>query len=80
MNNRSINRRVIELLAELSDNNQVQVTQNKHIKISGWFGGEKHSHVLSCSPSSNYQRTACAGLRSFIRTTKLTVNPTDYSL
>ena len=79
MNTRSINRKVIELLAELSDNKEVSVKRNKHIKVTGVFAGEKHSLMLACSPFSNYQRTACAALRKFIRSTNL-VKPTDYSL
>ena len=80
MSTRSINRKVIELLTELSDTNRVSVTQNKHIKVTGLFAGEKHSLVLALSPSSNYQRTSCAALRKFIRSTNLKVNPTNYSL
>jgi len=80
MNTRSITRRVIELLTELSDNKEVQIIQNKHIKISGLYGGERRAFVLPCSPSSNYKRNVCAALRSFIRSTRLQVNPTNYSL
>ena len=76
----SINRKVIELLTELSDTKEVTVTHNKHIKVTGVFAGEKHSLMLVSSPYSNYQRTACAALRKFIRSTNLPVNPTDYSL
>ena len=49
MNTRSINRKVIELLTELSDNKEVSVTRNKHIKVTGVFAGEKHSLMLACS-------------------------------
>lgn len=80
MNTRSINRKVIELLTELSDNKEVRVTQNKHIKISGMFGGVKHSLTLACSPGSHYQRSACASLRKFIRFSNLPLNPTDFTL
>ena len=34
-----INKKVIDLLRELSDDNQIKITQNKHLKIKGNFGG-----------------------------------------
>ena len=80
MNTRSINRKVIELLTELSDNKEVQVTRNKHVKVSGIFGGKKRIMVLSFSPGTYYQQNATGTLRQFIRSNQLPVNPTDYSL
>lgn len=80
MSTRSINRKVIGHLKELSDDKEVHVTQNKHIKVTGLYGGEKRSFVLACSPFSNYQKTALSALRRFIRSIPLQVNPTDFSL
>ena len=80
MNTRSINRKVIELLTELSDNKEVQVTRNKHVKVSGIFGGKKRIMVLSFSPGAYYRQNAIGMLRQFIRSNQLSVNPTDYSL
>ena len=80
MNTRSINRKVIELLTELTDNKEVQVIHNKHIKVTGVYGGQKRSHSLCCSPSSCYLMRAQGDLRRFIRSLPIHVNPTDYSL
>ena len=44
MNTRSINRKVIGFLTELSDNKEVSVTQNKHIKVTGVFAGKAFSN------------------------------------
>ena len=80
MNTRSINSKVIELLTELSDNKEVLVSRNKHIKVSGTFGGRKGTMVLSFSPGAYYHQNATGTLRRFIRSLPLNVNPTDYSL
>ena len=80
MNTRSINRKVIELLTELTDNKEVQVICNKHIKVIGVYGGQKRTHSLCCSPSSCYLKSARGNLRQFIRSLPLQLNPTDYSL
>ena len=41
MNVRSINEKVIECLRELSDDKDLSIEQNKHIKITGSFRGKK---------------------------------------
>ena len=80
MNTRSINRRVIELLTELSDNKEVLVSRNKHIKVSGMFGGKKGTLILCFSPGAYYHQNATGALRRFIRSLPIQVNPTDYAL
>lgn len=67
MNYRKINKKVIELLRGLSDNNSLQITQNKHLKIKGSFGGTQKTIVLFCSPSSCYQKYLRSTLRRFLK-------------
>jgi hypothetical protein len=71
MNTKSINRKVIEYLRELSDNKEVTIEQNKHIKVTGSFRGQKRSLVLFCSPSSCYQTYLRSTFRRFIRSLDL---------
>ena len=50
MEYRAINKKVIALLTQLSDNQQLDIQQNKHIKLSGIFNGERRVLALSVSP------------------------------
>ena len=43
---RKINRKVITLLTQLSDNRELDIQQNKHIKVTGLYGGEKRTFTL----------------------------------
>ena len=67
MNCKKINKKVIDLLRELSDDNQIKITQNKHLKIKGKFGGTEKTLILFCSPSSCYQRYLRSTLRRFLK-------------
>lgn len=68
MNNRLINYTIIEFLTELTDNNTIEIQQNKHIKLIGLYGGKKRSFILSCSPSSSYTKHMRSCLKRFLRT------------
>ena len=59
-----VNRKVIDLLRFLSDDGQIKVIQNSHIKVSGIFQGKKRSITLSSSPVSYYYEK---NIRSLIR-------------
>ena len=52
MKNSEINRKVISLLKQISDDNQVWITQKKHIKVVGNYGGQERSFMLSSSPTN----------------------------
>jgi hypothetical protein len=67
MNNRSINHTIIEFLSDLTDNGELIIQQNKHIRLTGIYGGKKRSFTLSCSPSSSYQKLMRSNLKRFIR-------------
>jgi len=76
MNQRTINKRVINYLREISDGKQVVVDQNKHIKVTGHFRGRKRSIVLFCSPSSCYQTYLRSTLRRFLKGLEIDVELT----
>ena len=46
-----IYRRVINILRTYTDDNNVDVVQNKHIKVIGTYGGVSRSFLLSPSPT-----------------------------
>ena len=71
-----INRVIIKYLEDLTDTKSVVVTQHKHIKIEGVYGGHKRSLTLAISPSSLYQSYVRSMLRRFIRTLEID-NPPD---
>ena len=71
MNVKSVNKKVIECLRELSDDKGLSIEQNKHIKVTGTFRGQKRSLVLFCSPSSCYQTYLRSTLRRFLRSLEL---------
>ena len=63
-----INRRVIKILRSYTDNNYVDVIQNKHIKVIGTYGGVTRSFPLSPSPThSNYERSVRSYLNRFLQ-------------
>ena len=51
MKNNAINRKVIALLKEISDDNQVWITQRSHIKVVANYGGQERTFMLSSSPT-----------------------------
>jgi hypothetical protein len=71
MNVKSVNKKVIECLRELSDDKGLSIEQNKHIKVTGTFRGQKRSLVLFCSPSSCYQTYLRSTLRRFLKNLEL---------
>ena len=62
------------LLKQLSDDKNVSVEQNKHLKVTGFYGGRKKVLILSCSPSSNYQKNLRSSLRKFLRSLAIEVD------
>ena len=63
----SINRKVITLLTQLSDNQKLQIKCNKHLKVTGIYGGEKRTFTLANSPStSNYEKRMRSTVKRFI--------------
>ena len=63
-----INRRVINILRTNTDDNNVDVVQNKHIKVIGTYGGVSRSFLLSPSPThSNYERSVRSYLNRFLQ-------------
>ena len=71
MNVKSVNKKVIECLRELSDDKDLSIEHNKHIKVPGSFRGKKRSLVLFCSPSSCYQTYLRSTLRRFLKNLEL---------
>jgi hypothetical protein len=71
MNVKSVNKKVIDCLRELSDDKDLSIEQNKHMKVTGYFRGQKRSLVLFCSPSSCYQTYLRSTLRRFLKSLEL---------
>ena len=69
------NRRIIKFLRDLADSGSVQITQNRHLLVSATYGGQKRTFGLSCSPSSNYQRTVRCRLNRFVRSLEIEQKP-----
>lgn len=69
------NRRIIKFLRDLADSGSVQITQNRHLLVSATYGGQKRTFGLSCSPSSNYQRTIRCRLNRFVRSLPIDQKP-----
>jgi len=67
MNYREINKRLIDHLRHVSDDHELTIEQNKHIKVTGTFLGQQRSITLCCSPSSSYQTYLRSRLRRFLR-------------
>lgn len=67
MNYREINKRLINHLRHLSDDHELIIEQNKHIKVTGTFLGQQRSITLCCSPSSSYPSYLRSRLRRFLR-------------
>ena len=63
---RKINRKVITLLTQLSDNRELDIQQNKHIKVTGSFGGEKRTFTLASSPNGCYEKHMRSAVKRFI--------------
>ena len=76
MSAKSINRDVIGILRKLSDNNHVNVIQNKHIKVIGVYGGITRSFMLSTSPSNLYRFHMRSQLSRFIQSLNIKTNIT----
>ena len=77
MSSKSINRDVIGILRKLSDDNNVTVVQNKHIKVVGVYGGITRSFMLSTSPSSpHYRLFLRSQLTRFIQSLNIKTNIT----
>ena len=74
MKNTTINRKVIGLLRQLSDDKNVFVEQNKHLKVTGIYGGQRRVLILYCSPSSTYQKKLRSTLRRFLRSLAVEVD------
>ena len=74
MKTSTINRKVIGLLRQLSDDKNVSVEQNNHLKITGVYRGQKRVLTLSCSPSSSYQKKLRSTLRRFLRSLAVEVD------
>ena len=70
MNVREVNRRVINLLKHLTDDQEVEVRQRTHIKVSGLIQGKKTVLLtLSSSPTtSRYLQNVRSNLRRIVRT------------
>ena len=68
MSTKSINRKVIDFLRHLSDEKELHIVQNSHIKVTGLYGGKKRTFTLSSSPSSRlYPSITRSQLRRFLR-------------
>jgi hypothetical protein len=67
MNTNKINQKIIGFLRELSDDKTIKIEQNKHLKVTGYYGGNKKVLILFCSPSSCYQTYLRSTLRRFLR-------------
>ena len=76
MSAKSINRDVIGILRKLSDDKNVTVVQNKHIKVVGVYGGITRSFMLSTSPSSQYRLFLRSQLARFIQSLNVKTNIT----
>ena len=77
MNHRIINRSVVNLLRFLSDDGNLKVTQNKHIKVTGMFEGVEKVYTLSTSPSNiYYEKSQRSSLRRFIQS--LNIEDSDH--
>jgi len=74
MKTTTINRKVIGLLRQLSDDKNVFVEQNKHLKVTGIYGGQRRVLILYCSPSSTYQKKLRSTLRRFLRSLAIEVD------
>ena len=61
-----INRRITKLLRSFADNKQLTIEQNKHIKVSGVYGGSRKTLRLSSSPNSNYQSYIRSNVKRFL--------------
>jgi len=68
MKNNAINRKVIALLKEVSDDNQVWITQRSHIKVVGNYGGQERTFMLSSSPTNRrYLPSVRSRLKRFLQ-------------
>lgn len=74
MKTSTINRKVIGLLQQLSDDKSVSIEQNKHIKVTGSYGRQKRILILSLSPSSNYPNVLRSTLGRFLRSFAIEVD------
>ena len=63
----SINRRIIRLLRSYTDDKNVSITQNKHIKVVGTYSGISRSFLLSLSPNNNYETYIRSYLNRFLQ-------------
>ena len=68
MNYNAINRKVLNCLRELADDNAISMRKKSgHQIVVARYGGEERIFGLSSSPGSNYQRNIRYSLNRFIR-------------
>ncbi len=76
MNFNSVNRKVIDCLRELADDNEISMRKKSgHQIVVAHYGGEERIFGLSSSPGSNYQRNIRYSLNRFIRSLPLDHKP-----
>ena len=76
MNFNSINRKVLDCLRELADDNEIIIRKKSGQQIVvARFGGEERIFSLSASPGSNYQRNIQYSLNRFIRSLPIDRKP-----
>ena len=71
MKTNTINTKVINCLKELTDDKNINIEQNKHLRLTGVYNGKKRTFFLCCSPSSSYQKTMRSTLRRFLRSLEI---------
>ena len=75
MKSRAINHKVIALLKRISDENQIKVLQNTHIKVIGNYGGQERTFMLSSSPTNtNYLCATRSRLKRFLQSLDIKTN------
>ena len=68
MKTKAVNRKVIALLREISDDKQVWTIQKSHIKVVGNYGGQERSFTLCSSPTNrNYLKSIRSSLKRFLQ-------------
>lgn len=76
MNFNTVNRKVLDCLRELADDNEISMRKKSgHQIVVARFGGEERIFGLSASPGSNYQRNIRYSLNRFIRSLPIDREP-----
>ena len=76
MNFNTVNRKVLNCLRELADDNEISMRKKSgHQIVVARFGGEERIFGLSASPGSNYQRNIRYSLNRFIRSLPIDREP-----